>query len=77
MNKIATILGKQMDAERFSKLYAERKTFFNKTYIRPNDGKTIFSSFLPKNEVHQLIFKLLMCFRWHSILLMMSRKKKP
>lgn len=42
MNKIATILGKQMDAERFSKLYAERKTFFNKTYIRPNDGKTIF-----------------------------------
>lgn len=77
MNKIATILGKQMDAERFSKLYAERKTFFNKTYIRPNDGKTIFSSFLLKNEVHQLIFKLLMCFRWHSILLMMSRKKKP
>ena len=27
MNKIATILGKQMDAERFSKLYAERKNF--------------------------------------------------
>lgn len=50
MNKIATILGKQMDAERFSKLYAERKTFFNKTYIRPNDGKTIFSSFLPKKR---------------------------
>ena len=51
LNKnILTIMGKQMDAERFSKLYAERKTFFNKTYIRPNDGKTIFSSFLPKKR---------------------------
>lgn len=50
MNKIATILGKYTDAERFSKFHAERKAFFNKTYIHPDAGKTIFSSFIPEKR---------------------------
>lgn len=50
MNKIAVILGKNKDAEWFNKLYEERKTFFNQTYIRPDNGKTIFSSFIPEKR---------------------------
>lgn len=50
MNKTATILGKNTDAEWFSQLHDERKAFFNQTYIRPDDGKTIFSSFIPNKR---------------------------
>ena len=48
-----------------------------KPIFAPMMVRLSFPPFFLKNEVHQLIFKLLMCFRWHSILLMMSRKKKP
>lgn len=42
MGKIASVLGKKEDAERFQQLYAERKDFFNKTYIDSETGKTAF-----------------------------------
>jgi len=42
MSKIAVILNKKEDAERFTKLCAERKAFFNKTYIDNKSGKTSF-----------------------------------
>jgi alpha-L-rhamnosidase len=42
MSKVASVLNKKEDAERFSKLYAERKEFFNKTYIDSITGKTSF-----------------------------------
>lgn len=45
MQKVATILGNTEDAQWFSKLYTERKQFFNQTYIHPETGKTIFSAF--------------------------------
>lgn len=42
MNKIAEVLNQKKDAEYFAKLHAERKAFFNKTYIDSETGKTIF-----------------------------------
>lgn len=45
MQKVATILDRNEDAHWFSKLYTERKQFFNQTYIHPETGKTIFSAF--------------------------------
>ena len=45
MQKVATILGNTEDAQWFSKLYTERKQFFNQTYIHSETGKTIFSAF--------------------------------
>ena len=42
VGKVASILNKKEDAERFSKLCAERKEFFNKTYIDSITGKTSF-----------------------------------
>lgn len=42
MSKMAAVLNKKDDAERFAKLSAERKEFFNKTYIDSTTGKTIF-----------------------------------
>ena len=42
MSKIASVLNKNDDAERFSKLCTERKEFFNKTYIDSTTGKTAF-----------------------------------
>lgn len=50
MNKMAAVLGKDTDAEWFQKLHDERKVFFNKTYIRPDDGKTVFSSFISDKQ---------------------------
>ena len=43
MKKVAQILGKKEDAEKFGKLYDERKAFFNRTYIDPQTAKTISS----------------------------------
>lgn len=43
MKKVAQILGKKEDAEKFEKLYDERKSFFNRTYIDPQTAKTISS----------------------------------
>ena len=43
MKKVAQILGKVEDAEKFAKLYEERKVFFNRTYIDPQTAKTISS----------------------------------
>lgn len=45
MHRIATILHKQDDAEWYGKLLAERKHFFNQTYLDPVSGKTIHSGF--------------------------------
>ncbi|WP_243350235.1 alpha-L-rhamnosidase [Parabacteroides sp. FAFU027] len=42
MSKVARILDKKEDAERFAKLCAERKAFFNKTYLDSVTGKTAF-----------------------------------
>lgn len=42
VGKVASILHKKEDAERFSKLCAERKEFFNKTYIDSITGTTSF-----------------------------------
>jgi alpha-L-rhamnosidase len=42
MSKAASVLNKKDDAERFSKLCAERKAFFNKTYVDSLTGKTAF-----------------------------------
>lgn len=51
MQQIATILNKAEDAEWFGKLHAERKQFFNETYIDPETGKTIHSGF--RNSVRK------------------------
>ncbi|MCK7553738.1 glycoside hydrolase family 78 protein [Chitinophaga sedimenti] len=48
MRKIALILQKKEDAASFEKLYAERKAFFNKTYI--DNGKTAFRGKLIDNQ---------------------------
>lgn len=50
MCKTANLLGKTEDMAYFSKIYNERKEFFNKTYIQPSTGKTIFSAFEPEKE---------------------------
>jgi alpha-L-rhamnosidase len=42
MRRIARILNKNEDENWFSKLAAERKAFFNKTYVDPVTGKTVF-----------------------------------
>jgi alpha-L-rhamnosidase len=42
LTKVATILNKKEDQERFSEYYKQRKDFFNKTYIDKSTGKTIF-----------------------------------
>ncbi len=42
MSKVARILDKKEDADQFSKLCAERKAFFNKTYLDSITGKTSF-----------------------------------
>ena len=42
MSKVATVLNKKKDAIRFTKLCAERKEFFNKTYIDQETQKTVF-----------------------------------
>lgn len=50
MKKIATVLGKTDDAGWFGKLSAERKRFFNETYIDATTGKTICSAFDKKRQ---------------------------
>jgi alpha-L-rhamnosidase len=40
MSQVAKVLGKNSDAERFSALHAERKAFFNKTFVNA-DHKTM------------------------------------
>ena len=50
MAKMATALGKAADAEWFRELHAARKDFFNKTYIEPETGKTLFSAFVPEKK---------------------------
>jgi len=43
MSKVAALLGREVDAERFRSLYKERLDFFRRTYICPTTGKTIAS----------------------------------
>lgn len=50
MSKMAAILGEAEDAERFERLYKERKAFFNRTYIDSVTGKTVFSAFVPEKR---------------------------
>ncbi len=40
MKNVADILGKEADAARFAKMHADRKAFFNKTFVN-EDGKTM------------------------------------
>ena len=40
MSQVAKVLAKDADAEKFSKLYSERKAFFNKTFVNV-DHKTV------------------------------------
>jgi alpha-L-rhamnosidase len=42
LTKVATILNKKDDQERFLEYYEQRKDFFNKIYIDKSTGKTIF-----------------------------------
>jgi len=50
MTKMAAALGKTSDAAWFRDLHAARRDFFNKTYIEPESGKTIFSAFIPDKK---------------------------
>lgn len=50
MNKIAVVLEKSADAEWYGTLLKDRKAFFNKTYIEPATGKTVFSAFIPQKQ---------------------------
>ncbi len=50
MSKMAAALGNTVDAEWFKELHAARKDFFNKTYIEPETGKTVFSAFIPEKK---------------------------
>lgn len=45
MQKVASILGKEADAESFKSLCAQRKKFFNETYVDPFTQKMIHSGF--------------------------------
>ena len=45
MGKFAALLGKAADAKAFEQLIDQRTQFFNKTYIDPQSGKTVRSSF--------------------------------
>lgn len=42
MSKMAKVVGNNGDAVRFSKLAAERKIFFNQTYVEQGTGRTAF-----------------------------------
>ncbi|MCM1311278.1 MAG: glycoside hydrolase family 78 protein [Bacteroides sp.] len=50
MSRIAGILGRQDDAERFEKRYNSRKQFFLNTYVEPATGKTMHSAFEPAKQ---------------------------
>lgn len=50
MEKIATILNKDEDAGWFRKLAADRREFFSRTYIHPENGKTIASGVAGQKE---------------------------
>lgn len=54
MQKIATALGKATDAEWFRELRTARRDFFNKTYLEPESGKTVFSNFTPSKKGKQI-----------------------
>jgi alpha-L-rhamnosidase len=45
MGNIARILGKAADAEHYVKRYAERREYFNNTYVDKETGKTIHSGY--------------------------------
>lgn len=69
MRKMATVLNKEADANRYQKLSKERKEHFVKVYIRPEDGKTVSSGYngakpgrladTQTSYVLPLVFKLL------------------
>lgn len=50
MHKMADALGKKTDAEWFRQLRVARCDFFNKTYLDPETGRTIFSDFVPSKK---------------------------
>jgi alpha-L-rhamnosidase len=54
MSQVARILGKEGDADRFSKMHSERKEFFNKTFVN-DDHKTVGlvgGGFFSKEQPH-------------------------
>lgn len=55
MQRVATILHKPEDAEWFRNLHAERKQFFNQTYLDAESGKTIHSGFREPHRKGEII----------------------
>lgn len=45
MAEIARVLGKTQDAERYQERFAERKAYFNDTYVDPQSHRTVHSGF--------------------------------
>ena len=50
MQKMASVLGKTEDAELYAHRAAERRAFFNNTYVDAKTGKTLFSAFDEKRK---------------------------
>ena len=55
MHRMATVLKKNEDSKKFNKLYAERKSFFNKTYLNQETGETIHSGFKNPERKSQIV----------------------
>lgn len=47
-SQVATLLGKTAEAQQYAAKYAERKAFFNTTYVDPQTHKTIHSGVAPR-----------------------------
>lgn len=50
MSKVAAILNKEADVQKYRDLCNQRKYFFNKQYFQPATGKTVFSGFEPSKK---------------------------
>ena len=50
MHRVALLLGKQVDANRFAERLAQRKQFFAQTYLHPITHKTIASAFMGEHK---------------------------
>lgn len=50
MSRVASVLGREEDSRRYADMRRARRRFFNRTYIDPSTGKTIFSAFVPDKK---------------------------
>ncbi len=55
MQRIAQVLDKTEDADFFNQMHAQRKAFFNQTYLDPQTGKTIHSGFRQPDKKGEVI----------------------